>query len=45
MKEQNEEEMETEEIFSFKRATSERFVFSGADIGDLISLDIEVAYF
>ena len=42
MKEQNEDEMETDEPFTFKRATSERFVVSGTDIGDLISLEIEV---
>ena len=45
MKEQTEDEMETDESFTFKRATSERFVISGTDIGDLISLEIEVYNF
>lgn len=44
MKEQNEDEMETDEPFTFKRATSERFVISGTDIGELISLEIEVSF-
>ena len=43
MKEIDEDYMETDEIFQFKRATSERFTISGVDIGDLISVEIEVS--
>ena len=44
MKELDEDQNETEdETFQLKRATSERFTISGMDVGDLISVDIEVA--
>eukprot|EP00111_Clytia_hemisphaerica_P004632 TCONS_00013294-protein len=34
-------EIDDDETFQFKRATSERFTVSGVDIGDLISVEIE----
>jgi len=36
------EDMDTDEQFQFKRATSERFAITALDIGELIALDIEV---